>query len=44
MVSLASGDAATLEAVAAHLDHAGLHQAAVDATAQAQRCGGRPVR
>jgi hypothetical protein len=40
----ASGDAATLEAVAAQLDDAGLHPAAADATAQAQRCGGRPVR
>jgi sulfite reductase beta subunit-like hemoprotein len=43
-LALASGDAATLEAVAAQLDDAGLHPAAVDATAQAQRCGGRPVR
>lgn len=43
-LALASGDAEALEAVATRLDEAGLHPAAADATAQAQRCGGRPVR
>jgi hypothetical protein len=43
-LALASRDGATLEAVAAQLDDAGLHPAAADASLQAQRCGGRPVR